>query len=48
MPAENSIDCDASNIISRFQRSEPLTGFAWADGPGYYISRRWRSLQSNE
>jgi hypothetical protein len=30
------------NIISRFQRYGAATGFTWADGPGYYISRLWR------
>jgi hypothetical protein len=29
-------------IISRFQRYEPSPDLTWADGPGFYISRRWR------
>jgi len=34
---------NTKHVIPRLQRSDDLTALTWADGPGFHISRRWRS-----
>jgi hypothetical protein len=42
LKARNADSLVETVIIARLQRSGPWPARTWADGPGYYISRRWR------